>query len=354
DSIDSWIDTLGEQTSLSVSHTFGTTGKLSFLPRGHSQWYEMIRIMGNYIRDWHGNGQGPDLFKNHLPFIQPHYRDGAAAVIRGTLMQIEVFSGGADNALFLFPDRMSADVASLAGRIRVAEARGERGRLQIPKALLAKREEFIRREQERPERMKKFFEQAIARFGGQPVILCGVWPIFFDAAEEALRLGVREVFAPGSVLIAGGGSKGRELPENWREMIFEFLGFRQYYEIYSMSELMASCPACEEGRYHIPPVIVPFLLDPKTGEALPRAGKQTGRFAFLDLLPDNYWGGLVSGDEVSMGGWDEPCSCGRQGPFMEREIRRYSDKEGGDDKISCAGAQEAHDNAIAYIIEAGE
>jgi hypothetical protein len=119
-----------------------------------------------------------------------------------------------------------------------------------------------------------------------------------------------------------------------------------------MSELMVSCPACETGNYHVPPVIVPFVLDPGTGEALPRSGTQTGRFAFLDLLPDNYWGGLMSGDEVTMAGWDEPCACGRPGPYLAHEIRRYSDKEGGDDKINCAGAPEAHDNAIAYIINA--
>jgi hypothetical protein len=30
-------------------------------------------------------------------------------------------------------------------------------------------------------------------------------------------------------------------------------------------------------------------------------------------------------------------------------IRRYSEKEGGDDRVLCSGAPEAHDNALAFL-----
>ena len=95
----------------------------------------------------------------------------------------------------------------------------------------------------------------------------------------------------------GGGDKGYVLPDNWKETIFEGLGFDRAYELYGMSELMSGCPQCEHGNYHISPVVIPFVLDPISGEALPRSGEQTGRFAFLDLLPETFWGGFVSGDE---------------------------------------------------------
>jgi hypothetical protein len=85
---------------------------------------------------------------------------------------------------------------------------------------------------------------------------------------------------------------------------------------------------------------------------LPRTGDQTGRFAFLDLLPETFWGGFISGDEVTLSGFDNTCPCGRQGPYLLPEIRRYSAKEGGDDKINCAGAPEAHDKAMEYLINA--
>ncbi len=349
-SIDCWIKVIEKGTGLKPCHTSGTTGKLSFLPRSHDQWYTQINLIGNMIRDWHGKNSGPDLKKNHLPYVQPHYKSGSAALLRGSQTQIEVFSGGADNAVYLYPESLSADVASLAGRIRVAESRGELGLLRIQPELLARRDEMVERERQRPERMKEFLQEAIARFGGKPIVLSSVWPILFDAAQDGFANGVSQVFAPGSVLISGGGLKGRDLPDDWRSQIFEFLGFDQAYEVYSMSEMMLLFPSCTEKNYHVPPVLVPFCLDPETGEALPRTGRQTGRFAYLDLLPDNYWGGLVTGDEVTMSGWDEPCGCGRAGPYVDHEIRRYSQKEGGDDKINCAGTPEAQQRAINFIV----
>ena len=159
------------------------------------------------------------------------------------------------------------------------------------------------------------------------------------------------MFGAGSVLMTGGGSKGRVLPDGWRQQIFDFVGFDSYYEFYGMSELMANCPRCAEGNFHIPPVLVPFVLDPDSGHPLPRTGQQTGRFALFDLMPDSYWGGLITGDEVTVAGWDEPCRCGRTGPYAFPVIRRFSETQGGDDKINCAGAPEAHDRAVSFLLE---
>ncbi len=117
-----------------------------------------------------------------------------------------------------------------------------------------------------------------------------------------------------------------------------------------MRALLASAPRCEHGHFHFPPAIVPYVLDPVTGAPLPRAGRQTGRLAVMDLLPDSYWGGIVTGDEVTMAGFDEPCACGRRGPYLESAIRRFSEAQGGDDKINCAGAPEAHDNAMDLLL----
>jgi hypothetical protein len=153
------------------------------------------------------------------------------------------------------------------------------------------------------------------------------------------------------VLTSGGGSKGRVLPPDYKRQIFDFLGFERHFEFFGMSELMANAPRCEAGQFHFPPVIVPFALDPDTGRALPCAGRQTGRLAVMDLLPDSYWGGLVSGDEVTLAGFDTPCACGRRGPYLEPGIRRYSEIRGGDDKVNCAGAPEAHDHAVDFLLE---
>ena len=43
--------------------------------------------------------------------------------------------------------------------------------------------------------------------------------------------------------------------------------------------------------------------------------------------------------------------CSRIGAYLHHGIRRYTEKEGGDDKITCAGAPGAHDRAVDFILE---
>lgn len=350
ETIDDWIAALERGSDLAPIHTFGTSGKLSILPRTRDHLRIAATINADCIRDFRGAGSGPDLLADHRPLIAPAYRHGASAIARGMDLMADLYGGG--EALFLYPDAyFSADVASLAGRLRAAEQRGEAGQLALSPALIARRAEFAAREASRAQDMDRFFAEAQSRYGGRDVFLFAVWPILFEWAEEGLKRGIRGVFGPHSVLTSGGGSKGKALPPDYRETIFEFLGFERHLEFFGMSELMANAPRCEAGNYHFPPVVVPFVLDPATGEPLPRRGRQTGRLALMDLLPDSYWGGFVTGDRVTMAGFDAPCDCGRHGPYLEPDIVRFSDLKDGDDKINCAGAPEAHDRAVAFLLE---
>ena len=79
DTIDTWIRCLDEQTDLRVLHTFGTTGKLSFMPRRAEHWELSTRLTAHCIRDWSGEDSGPDLLTARLPMVQPGYRHGAGA-----------------------------------------------------------------------------------------------------------------------------------------------------------------------------------------------------------------------------------------------------------------------------------
>ena len=61
-------------------------------------------------------------------------------------------------------------------------------------------------------------------------------------------------------------------------------------------------PRCQKGgRYHVPPWIVPMVLN-KDGDALlPHAGGEVeGRAAFFDLSLDGRWGGVITGDKISL------------------------------------------------------
>ena len=81
-----------------------------------------------------------------------------------------------------------------------------------------------------------------------------------------------------------------------------------------------------------PPYIIPFVLDPESGKRLPRQGTQTGRFAFMDLIAESYWPGMVTGDKVTIE-WDRQCACGRKGAYVHDSVIRYSDEVTGDDKV---------------------
>ena len=88
---------------------------------------------------------------------------------------------------------------------------------------------------------------------------------------------------------------------------------------------------------------------PRPGAVLPREGVQRGRFAFMDLSAETYWGGGLSGDAVTVHWGAATCACGRRGTHIEPTVARLSEQQGGDDKISCAGAQAAHDAALEFL-----
>jgi hypothetical protein len=45
------------------------------------------------------------------------------------------------------------------------------------------------------------------------------------------------------------------------------------------------------------------------------------------------------------------CPCGRTSPHIERGIERYSEKQGGDDKITCAASDDAHRAALEFLTD---
>src|SRR3546814_2891855 len=100
---------------------------------------------------------------------------------------------------------------------------------------------------------------------------------------------------------------------------------------------LSGMPRCRAGgRYHVPPWVVPLILD-KSGDALLPIGngEYEGRAAFFDLSIDGRWGGVISGDRISID--FSPCPCGHKGPSIRDNIARYADLE-GDDKIEIGRA----------------
>jgi hypothetical protein len=353
DSIDGWIDLLDSRSELRIAHSSGTTGKLSIIPRSAAEWDRFVvgwRRMFDRFRDERPR-MGVPLEAAPTIFVQ--YRKGAMAQHRILdVLQKHLYGGDPSMIVTTNPSRFSADAASVGGRLRAAQSKGELGRIQISPKLLQRRDAFLNEQQRSAHYLDEFLADVSARFRGKTVSLMGHIPMLHNLALEGIKRGCEGMFAADSFIMAGGGLKGVNLPEGWRDTVDRFFGGAPLSLGYGMTELLCTTRACPYGNYHMVPCNIPFVLDPQTGEPSPRTGTVTGRFGAFDLNPVTYWGGFLTGDEVTVSwGDDAPCPCGRIGSYVHPEVRRLSEREGGDDKITCAGAPEAHDKAIDFILQ---
>ena len=177
----------------------------------------------------------------------------------------------------------------------------------------------------------------------------GLWASLYNVAKAVRELGYSaKDFHPQNSIYVGGGLKRAKLPDDYREFVYETFNIRpeRNYQNYSMQELHSGMPRCRQGgRYHVPPWLVPLILDKAGDNLLPMIdGEYEGRAAFFDLSIDGRWGGVISGDKISID--FSPCACGSKGPSVRDNIVRYADLE-GDDKIGCAGTVDAYVRGVA-------
>ncbi|PWI47268.1 hypothetical protein CEE45_12795 [Candidatus Heimdallarchaeota archaeon B3_Heim] len=348
-SIDSWLEAIEKQSDLQIVHSTGTTGKLSFLPRSESEMENFKNAFYLFIEVL----TGVNPHKTKMPVFFPSFADGRQLAQRILSRFGPMLAGSKEEYHTAIPGYLSADFMSLAGRLQAAKAKGELGKLQMLKALSYNRGELIRLKRNRPKYMAAFFDNMVKNYRGRQVFMLGTLTSMIDAALEGEKQGLSNVFASNSALVTGGGLKGQVVPEDWYERICTFYGVKNIRDGYGMTESTGYMPSCDQNHYHIYPHFIPFVFD-IGGQVLPRTGVQTGRFGFYDLLTESYWGGFLTGDEVTIHWDDDQCSCGRTGPWLEKKIQRISEKNNGDDKISCAGSQEAYDSFIDYLLDTKE
>ncbi|OBH49945.1 hypothetical protein [Mycobacterium sp. E2479] len=181
-----------------------------------------------------------------------------------------------------------------------------------------------------------------------PLLATGMFATLYQIAE-----GIRGTghgggdFNPNNAMMVAGGLKGAALPGNYREYVMETFNVAEerLYHAYSMREINATFPLCHAERYHVSPWVIVLPLD-AAGERLldPADGEIEARAAFFDASIEGRWGGVISGDRVSVS--FRKCACGHQGPTVGREITRYVDLPGGD-KITCAGSIDAYVRGVA-------
>jgi len=205
-----------------------------------------------------------------------------------------------------------------------------------------------RRNREIPDRLEHFVDNVIGTLAGRKVAVYTFWTQLYQIADLCKKKGVKVEWSPDSIILGGGGTKGFVFPDGWRDLVEEVFPFA-VREMYGMSETSGASVKCSENHLHPFPWGIYLALDPKTSEALPRTGRQTGRLLVHDLLSESLWPATLSGDRVTIN-YDGGCKCGRKGMYLYNDVTRLSEAEGGDDKITCAKTPQAYERLEEFAI----
>jgi hypothetical protein len=353
DSIDSWLTKLRDETPLDVATSSGSTGTCSFFPKSKRDYRLSMMGLRVQLSQKFGEDPKPGDLGDKIHAIVPLYRDGHGSTGAFAKYAGEIFAKGDPSYWHTaFNFKISSDLMWLAARLRAAAAKGDASKVDVPASLLARREEWAQVQKDMPAQQLEFVNRMIKQLQGQRVFVMSTSNLLYAAAKRGLEQGLSGVFAPDSVFMGGGGAKGVPLPDDLEEVICTFFNTQRMISSYGMTEMNSFSVLCDHDRYHVLPWVTVFLLDLDTGRPLPRKGKQTGRGAFFDMTQDGTWGGLVTGDLVTVD-WDRRCECGRTSVAVEKKINRVSEIQGGDDKITCAATPQAQAEAMDFLTGLG-
>lgn len=332
-SLDDWLTVVETQTPVRVISSSGTSGKISLLPRSTVEEPCFVAEYGLAYSAYPGEPGLEDPYGSDVYHISFTARQGRVAGCRSADARVRVGFGGDEDHMLTMGGELSTDVLWMTGRLKKAQADGMVEALRGTKAWSRLSGKIEALEAQRAQTHDAFYHRLLVDLKGKTVV--GAAGLIFYAAilDYARQHGLEIAFAPNSCLMTAGGLKGQAgLTEAQIEEIRA--AFPPFGEFYGCSELMALARKCPEGHFHMPPSVVNFVLDPDTGAPKPREGSQTGRYAYFDLWAQTYWGGVITGDEVTMN-WEGGCGCGRVGAYMLGGIGRFADRRGGDDKITC-------------------
>ena len=331
ENIDDWIGRLRDAGHLILA-TSGSSGKCSFLNSTRDDLELKTRHFANML-GW------PYLRPNaDRPVFMLSPSNGPNSAIEAAQIGAKLWGRpGAIHFLTDEPLQISAVSEMAAIRKRMAEG------VATPHEIA----DFEHRGTAQAARMSAALQaltDKILAARHEPIVLSGLWAQHMAIIGRARELGIKDGdFHPQSHISAGGGIKGVQLPNDYQDQVDRFYGKVIRGTGYGMTEQAQVLPRCEAKRYHLPPGLIMLLLD-RAGETLfepePGTGVVEGRFAFLDLLYEGRWGGLISGDKVHVD-FAERCACGRWGPSILDDITRYA-QSGEDDHIGCAGTIDAY------------
>lgn len=323
---DDWVERLHAAEHM-VYVSSGTSGKNSFLPATPFDREFSVDVLLASMRARPGF-TGPD---RAIFILGPKYGAHRAALHFRALA--EEF-GRPDAQFFLTDEPMRVSDVTRMSALRRKIADGT----AMPNEIASFERETKARQELMAERLDVLIDKLIEH-RHEPMFIGGFWAQYWLIIERARARGVQPgEFHPHTVITGGGGTKGADLPDDYEVQILDFFGITEdnVQSGYGMSELSAACGETG-GRYRPEPWVIPLLLD-DSGEKVIHQDRGTaeGRFAFFDAALEGRWGGVITGDHVTVD-FSTPTPT-----IVPGSIERYSVLEGGDDKLTCAGTIDAY------------
>jgi Acyl-protein synthetase, LuxE len=297
------------QDGVYLTHSGGTSGRLSFVPRDD---FTLSALRGN--SRFYSRSIAP------LAEVQERGFDCLVLGPRGTGMGIQAAATGLARAArrshFVFDYELDPDM------VRSALPRSGPDRWPAPK--IASRAPL--RDEAYGESMR-FLQQPVA--ATRPVVVFGTPAEVLEICSWIEHENVALTLPQGSAVISGGGWKddvpGRISHDELAERIQRSFGVPADHVVdtYSTSECNFYCMRCWAGRYHVPPLVEVVILD---DALMPVRGEDVyGLIGFLDPFATCYPGYLITGDEGHAVSAD--CPCGLSGWSFVGDITRASSFE---------------------------
>jgi hypothetical protein len=337
--VDDWIGHL-EAEGHFVSCSSGTTGKSAMLIASQTDM-NWSRIDTVNVFSW-GSGVKPK---------RDRMRIGCAPV---AAVPKNIVIGDAQEAAFCNPDWKSfrypvppITVGSLTAMVLLRKAITDG---TAKPGDIADFEQTSKRRQQTIDDAVGIAAEALIANRDKKLFISGLWNGLYQVAKAVRDLGYgAKDFNADNCIYVGGGLKRAKLPPDYQKFVHETFNIPpgRHFQNYSMQELNSGMPRCRKGgRYHVPPWVIPMMLNQDGDSLLPHSGtgEIEGRAAFFDLALHGRWGGVITGDKISLD--YGACACGSTGPSIRDNIARYADLE-GDDKIGCAGTVDAYVRGVA-------
>ncbi|MGO9934369.1 MAG: hypothetical protein ACLPV8_21495 [Steroidobacteraceae bacterium] len=335
--VDDWIEKLAEN-GFFVSCSSGTTGKSAMLvaSREDMDWCKKEAVA---TYSW---GSGVKPMRDRRIFGMASVAHVPRNLATGEAYTAALQDPNSERFAYPVPPiTVGALTQMVVLRKSIADGTAQPGDIAAFEAISAARQKAV-------DAAVGITAQAVVAARHGRIHVTGLWAGLYSVAKAVREMGYSgKDFHPENSIYVGGGLKRAKLPDDYREFVYETFNIQpvRHYQNYSMQELHSGMPRCRAGgRYHVPPWVVPMILDKAGDNLLPMIGEYEGRAAFFDLSLDGRWGGVISGDKVSIN--FSSCACGCKGASIRDDIVRYADLE-GDDKIGCAGTVDAYVRGVA-------